>query len=341
MVAPAIILRLLVRPIGRLAVTMLAVGVLATGVEAQGPWVQWNRNMTPPAGTPAVGRDANGRPFHVCRVTVGDGVFPGKRLRDGTCSAIVGERVIEADSYQLLRSAPGRWMSPRFASTAPFVAGSADGQPLVLCRVAFADGVHPGTVVEGSCQFAYSDSRMEGEEFEILAGPPGGSVAAAPVAAAPAARTPARPEVAGGVTWSPWNATLGPPHPMSTPIAGRDSMGQQMLYACRATVGSVVVSGFRAADGHCHVAWGDRAHRFNAYHLLTAARGSWQQVVAGPPLRNTLMAGRGPTGQPLALCRAPVRNGAYPGFVWDNACHFVRSGREVSSRQFSVLVVAN
>lgn len=66
-----------------------------------------------------------------------------------------------------------RWVPSGAGAALPADAvagGSEDGQPLVVCRSAYAGGVFPGKVVKGNCDIAHDGQEVPLRGYEVLTG---------------------------------------------------------------------------------------------------------------------------------------------------------------------------
>jgi hypothetical protein len=131
-------------------------------------WVRSDSNQPIPPDAVVGGREPD-RLLYVCRAHYAGGTHPGKVVA-GTCNIGYGGKEIVLPGYEILVGArAGSWRPLQDRGLAgAFVAGSEEGRPLFLCRAAYGDGIHPGKVVSGSCNFGWGGREISLRQFEVF-----------------------------------------------------------------------------------------------------------------------------------------------------------------------------
>lgn len=145
------------------------------GLEVQSPNYevlvipQWIRNpgALPPGALHAGGEP--GRALFVCSARHNGGFHPGK-LVDGKCNiGWGGQEVVLGDYFILVGVYKAHWVPAGGGVMDPkaLAGGREHGQPLYLCRAPY-QGIQPGKVVAGRCNFGYAGKEVVADQFEVL-----------------------------------------------------------------------------------------------------------------------------------------------------------------------------
>lgn len=134
-----------------------------------------------------------------------------------------------------------------------WVAGSASGLPtnaiisgqegdlkLAVCRSSYNDGVHPGKVVAGKCNFGWGGAEISASTYEVLT---------------------------GDVSQLSWVATgYGSPQVANAVTGG--NVGTTQLMVCRGAFGTGVHPGKLFAE-KCNIGYGGKEFALTSYEVLT------------------------------------------------------------------------
>lgn len=123
-----------------------------------------------PSGT-FIGGQEPGRQLPICRAAYNNGVHPGKVVA-GKCNIGWGGKEIVLTSYQAMVTDPKavRWV-PSAGGQLPagaIIGGEEPGRQLPICRGAYDNGVHPGKVVAGKCNFGWGSKEIVLTSYEVL-----------------------------------------------------------------------------------------------------------------------------------------------------------------------------
>ena len=233
------------------------------------------------------------------------------------------------------------WVAARNGQqfTNQVVGGREGNRQLVVCRAKHRNGMHPGKVVAGRCNFGYGGREIRGRNYEVL-------VAGHDARwSAPSNRVPSRAFKA-------------------TRYDGRQG------YVCRATYAGGKHPG-KVVAGKCNIGYGGKEVLLRRFETLlepppppppapapvgvrpaigTPATPTLTAQTDGKPSYSWVPRGRGKgqriiggkeRGRQLPLCRAPFRGGKHPGKVVAGKCNFGYGGKEILSADFEILVPTN
>lgn len=214
---------------------------------------------------------------------------------------------------------------------AGFVTGQPSG-PLLACRAAHQNGVHPGKMWQGRCYIGWGGQEVALERFELLYALP--SPSGSPIAWV---------DFSGQ---TPGNA-----------VDGGEEPGRK-LGVCRAEAPNGWHPG-KLIDGRCSIGFGGKEVPLTSFQVLVQQAApvarieipvpgapvvplviSWVPKAApiAAPLRS-VMAG-GEPGRLLGICRAAHQNGVHPGKLIGDRCSIGWGGAEVMLEQYEVMAAA-
>lgn len=124
--------------------------------------MQWSQ--TTPRFAKTVAGWESGRTLPVCRASHAQGVHPGKVV-DGKCNIGWGGKELSLSDFEVLTGG-GSWRPKGTAGA--FVAGSENGQPLLLCLASVRGGGHPGKVVAGKCNIGYGGAELAFDQYQVF-----------------------------------------------------------------------------------------------------------------------------------------------------------------------------
>ncbi len=113
-----------------------------------------------------VGRAADGKPFFLCAVIVGNAIYPGKtQSADSSCTYADGQRELASGMYAVAATRLSlAWTATSSAQRDKLISTGAtpDGRSYYLCRAGFANGIYPGRIedLSGACTITH-DGRTE------------------------------------------------------------------------------------------------------------------------------------------------------------------------------------
>ncbi len=126
-----------------------------------------NTGTIPPDALQAGGEP--GRALYVCSGRYRGGFHPGK-IVSGNCNiGWGGQEVLLRDYYILVGVHKVHWVPAGngFIDPKALIGGREQGQPLYLCRAPY-QGIQPGKVVSGHCNFGYGGKEIVADQFEVL-----------------------------------------------------------------------------------------------------------------------------------------------------------------------------
>lgn len=168
------------------------------------------------------------------------------------------------------------------------IGGSESGRTLPVCRASFKNGVHPGKVVEKTCNFGYGGNEVTASQYEVLAGNPD-------------VLTP-KPQL---VRWTEAPGGKLPPGA----LVGAFEPGAAVLLICRAPYKGGVHIG-KVYAGSCYFGYGGREVPSPQYAVLVVGPALQSDPVSIPAL-GELEARRSNLGAALVSLRAePSVNGS-------------------------------
>lgn len=134
-------------------------------------WVEMRPDGSVPPMALAGGYEKNPeQTFYICRTIYENGVHPGK-LTHGRCNISWGGNEVSLARYQVLLSFPhAKWVNASEGDVpSNAVAGGFEhGKPLYICQGKFSNGVYPGKVVDGTCNYAWNGTEMTTPYYKVL-----------------------------------------------------------------------------------------------------------------------------------------------------------------------------
>ncbi|MPY70019.1 MAG: DUF3421 domain-containing protein [Alphaproteobacteria bacterium] len=164
------------------AAAALVTGLCAAGAQADG--LTWVPNTEPASRQNVIlGGQEPGRTLPICRAAYQNGLHPGKIVA-GNCNFGWGGKEILNPKFDVLTGRPAiRWIAARNGAPLPagaFIGGSEPARLLPVCRAAYQQGVHPGKVVAGNCNFGWGGKEIVLAAYEVMVpGLPAGAIGAA------------------------------------------------------------------------------------------------------------------------------------------------------------------
>ena len=144
--------------------------------------------------------------------------------------------------------------------------GQEPGRTLPICRAAYRDGLHPGKIVAGNCNFGWGGREIPSPSFDVLTGSP-------------------------SVRWIA--ARNGAPLPAGAFIGGSEPA--RLLPVCRAAYQKGVHPG-KVVGGNCNIGWGGREIVLAAYEVMVPGLPAGAIGAAGAGVQAVGVAGTGVKG---------------------------------------------
>lgn len=124
-----------------------------------------------PRGAFAAGSE-KGRLLYLCHARYNKGLHPGKVV-DNSCHIGWGGKEVLIRNYEVLtvpRSVRLNWVATSNGRTArgAVQGGDEKGRPLYVCRAAYKGGLHPGKVVDASCDISWGGREVLIRNYEVL-----------------------------------------------------------------------------------------------------------------------------------------------------------------------------
>lgn len=249
------------------------------------------------------GGHENGAPLPLCRAVYQGGTHPGKVV-NGRCNIGWGGKEVSTVDYEIAtRVRHAAWLRAEGGQVpvGAFPYGQERERWLYVCRAPYGSGVHPGKLVNSTCNFGYGGQEVRSPSYEILVIPQ-------------------------------WIRNTG-----SVPEGALHAGGEpgRALYVCSGRYQGGFHPG-KIVAGSCNIGWGGQEVVLHDYYILVGVyKARWVPAGNGSIDPKALAGGR-ERGQPLFLCRAPYQ-GIQPGKVVGGRCNFGYGGKEIVADQFEVL----
>lgn len=308
--------------VGVMAGTMATATFVSSAEAQQGVgWVS-GRGATMPNGAVAGGKEP-GRTLFICRAGHARGMHPGKVVA-GKCNIGYGGREIVSTKFQVMvnRGARIAWVAPQGGRVPPnaFVAGKEPGRTLFVCRAPHRDGIHPGKVVAGKCNFGYGGREIVSTKYQVMV----------------VAKRPGAPPAASLPKGMGWALARGPKLPAGA-VGGGHERGRP-VFICRAPSRGGLLPG-KLIGRRCIISTGGREVSAPKYQILVRAGQGvrWMPAPAVKDLRTAFPGGSGPRVMQHA-CSGRHGDGRHPGKLVNGVCYIAHGAKEVPLRQYNVLV---
>jgi hypothetical protein len=144
--------------------------------------------------------------------------------------------------------------------------GQEPGRTLPICRAAYRNGLHPGKIVAGRCNFGWGGKEIPSLKFDVLTGSP-------------------------AIRWIA--ARNGAPLPAGAFIGGSEPA--RLLPVCRASYQKGVHPG-KVVAGNCNIGWGGKEIVLAAYEVMVPGLPAGTIGAAGAGVQAVGVAGA--VGQP-------------------------------------------
>jgi hypothetical protein len=102
----------------------------------------------------------------ICHGPYKGGTHPGKVVAN-RCNIGYGGKEVTLTDYEVLAGG-AYWAGPNPGLAGAFVGGQEQGRSLYVCLAKHNDGVHPGKVVAGKCNFGYGGKELTENKFDVL-----------------------------------------------------------------------------------------------------------------------------------------------------------------------------
>ena len=148
-----------------LAFVQQIAGQSGSGSQGTISWVAYN---SPSASRAFLGGSEAGKGLAICRAVFQGGVHPGKVV-NGKCNIGWGGREYTIAGYEVLVSNNAKlvWV-PGPSAVRMVPGGQENGKSLFICQAAYQNGLHPGKVVNGKCNFGWGGSEIIMPNFKVL-----------------------------------------------------------------------------------------------------------------------------------------------------------------------------
>lgn len=139
------------------------------------PWISTSGGEIPDDALEA-GKESDGRPLYIARVSHKGGVHPGKageHMRGGAHFGFGGQEVTSRD-YEVLMNVRGldwqKGSGGHVPDNAVVVGEESDGTPLYVARAWHGGGLHVGKIKDGwkHCSIAYGGEEVAVTTYEVL-----------------------------------------------------------------------------------------------------------------------------------------------------------------------------
>lgn len=158
------------------------------------------------------------------------------------------------------------------------VGGQEPGRTLPICRAAYRDGLHPGKIVAGNCNFGWGGKEIPSPKFDVLTGSP-------------------------AIRWIA--ARNGAPLPAGAFIGGSEPA--RLLPVCRASYQKGVHPG-KVVAGNCNISWGGKEIVLAAYEVMVPGAPAGIIGAAGAGVQAVGAVGQPAGGDMEALLAAYAAN---------------------------------
>lgn len=130
--------------------------------------ISWAASNTPAASRAFLGGSEAGKGLAICRAAFQGGMHPGKVV-NGKCNISWGGREYAIAAYEVLVSNNAKlaW-APGPSAARMVLGGQENGKGLFICRAAYQNGLHPGKIVNGKCNFGWGGSEIIMSNFQVL-----------------------------------------------------------------------------------------------------------------------------------------------------------------------------